>query len=170
MRWPRTLRSHVRAAPRPGIVAAGAMSSSGRSTKARSCMRGCGTIRRDCERRRRPKSSRSRSSKRGALRRLPLRSSVLGWRRRPRYVRGRRFAFAPATARAPVFLWRLVGTEHAFALVAVRALEAFPPVGELNGNLAAVAAQPEKIVSGAEARMLEQSERPLAGALFEPRL
>src|SRR2546428_838011 len=77
---------------------------------------------------------------------------------------------AAANARAPVLLRRLVGTEHAFALVAVRALEAFPPVGELDGNLAAVAAQPEKIVSGAEARMLEQPERPLAGALLEPRL
>ena len=33
-----------RASPRPGIVAAGATSASGRSTNARSCMRGCGNV------------------------------------------------------------------------------------------------------------------------------
>src|SRR5208282_2427653 len=53
----------------PRCAAAG-YGRSGRNTKARSCMRGCGTTSRDRVSRRRPNSSKSRSSRRGALRPL----------------------------------------------------------------------------------------------------
>ena len=69
MRCPRARCSQVFATPRPGISADGAMSTSGRNTNARSCMRGCGKVRCGRDNRRRPNSSRSRSSTRAALRR-----------------------------------------------------------------------------------------------------
>src|SRR6185437_564339 len=46
MRCARTPGRKRLAGPRPGIVTAGMMSVSGCNTKARSCMRGCGTVRR----------------------------------------------------------------------------------------------------------------------------
>src|SRR5437868_4455640 len=80
----------------------------------------------------------------------------------------RRGVLLAAAARAPPFLLRcFLGTEHPFALGAVGALEPFPPVGNLDRNLSAVPAQPEKIVARAKARMLEQPEWALAGALLE---
>src|SRR5262249_43801418 len=54
-----------------------------------------------------------------------------------------------------------------------RVLETLPPVGKYGGftfELAAVAAQAQEVVTGAEARVLEQPERPLSGALLEARL
>ena len=68
-RWPATWRNNSRAAPWPGMFTAGATSASGRSTNARACMRGCGIERFVTRMRRRPNSSRSRSSVRGAFRR-----------------------------------------------------------------------------------------------------
>ena len=52
-------------------------------------------------------------------------------------------------------------------------LEAIPPLGKrgkLAFHFAAGAAQPQEIVAGAEARMLEQTKRTLARALLETRL
>ena len=80
-------------------------------------------------------------------------ASVLQTRRRVRRTGPGLFALAPA--RAPPLRRRFLRVQQAFALSAVGELEALPPIGELDRDLAAMATQPEKIIGGAEARMLE---------------
>src|SRR3954468_9572273 len=64
---PASLSRASLAVPMPGMLARGAISSSGSSTNARSCMRGCGSVSRSVLTCSFSKSSRSRSSVRGAF-------------------------------------------------------------------------------------------------------
>ncbi len=77
--WSASAGSSAATAPRPGMLAAGAISASGSSAKARSCMRGCGTCRPGSSIIASPCSSRSRSIVRGAMwksRRRPASCSI----------------------------------------------------------------------------------------------
>ena len=70
-----------RRTPRPGIVAAGAISSRGTRTNARSCMRGCGSVSLLRRRRRLPTSRRSRSRTPGQAARFARLASPASLRR-----------------------------------------------------------------------------------------
>src|SRR5947207_13183866 len=99
-------------------------------------------------------------------------SSVLGRRGRGiGSVDGGPGVLPSPAARAPAFLFRgFVRTQHVFALRSIGVLEVFPPVDELDRDLSAVSAQPEKVVGGPEARMLEKPEWALTRTLLEARL
>src|ERR1700737_313816 len=75
-----------------------------------------------------------------------------------------------APARPLALFRRFLGAQHVLALFHVGMLEAIPPVGErgkLAFHLSTGAAQPQEIVTGAKARMLEQTKRALSRALLE---
>src|ERR1700687_4094554 len=75
-----------------------------------------------------------------------------------------------APARTLALFRRFLGPQHVLALFHAAMLEAIPPVGErgkLAFHLAAGAAQPQEIVAGAKAGVLEQAKRALSRALLE---
>src|SRR5215471_3306852 len=84
---------------------------------------------------------------------------------------GFRSALLPAaSARAALLARAFVGTQHPGTLFGLSGLEAVPPFGQLERNLAAQSAQPKKIVAGTKSRVLEQAKWSLSGALLESRL
>lgn len=79
--------------------------------------------------------------------------------RAARAARSTPAAAAPASARLTL------GHQHLRALGFARALKPLPPLTKRRFEFAAVAAQPQEIVAGAESRVLEQSIGAPAGPL-----